>query len=256
MNETGIYKIICTANGKIYIGSATNISNRWSHHRHLLTRGKHNSIHLQRAWDKYGSDAFICRTLELVEDKSKLIEREQHYFDVLMPFGLNGYNIARMAGRTEGVKRSPEQIEKMAARFRGKKLSAEHRKKLISSLIGRKHSDATKEKMRAYRLKNNPQRGKPLTERQKMALHKSGKEHPWYGRKHSPETIQKLSISRSVPVVQIFEDGTQKLWRIAKEAAAFVNLRSPDSIYRAVCDPKRKAAGCYWRRVTDRAIIS
>ena len=254
--QSGIYKIRCIVSGKIYVGSAVNLAARWSAHRHLLRKGKHNSIHLQRAFDKHGADAFMFEIIEHVTELSDLIAREQFYIDQLQPFGANGYNIAPLAGHTLGAKRTPEQIERMAARFRGRKLSQQHRDAISRSQLGRRHSDESKLLMREARLKNNHQVGRPMTDAQKLALHRSGKDHPWFGRSHSPETIMLLSKIRSTPIEQVLPDGSIKYWPTAKQAAVALGLKSADSIYRAICSPARKAAGTNWRQYTNQAIIS
>lgn len=56
--DCGVYKIVNKINGKVYIGSSCDVKSRWSHHRSDLCRGVHHNRYLQRAWDKYGSDAF------------------------------------------------------------------------------------------------------------------------------------------------------------------------------------------------------
>jgi GIY-YIG catalytic domain len=55
----GIYLITNTATGSVYVGQSRHIGLRWGHHRHCLAHGTHNNTHLQRAWDKYGSAAFV-----------------------------------------------------------------------------------------------------------------------------------------------------------------------------------------------------
>lgn len=72
----GIYAITCTINGKIYIGSSNDINRRWGEHRSLLKNGKHSNPHLQKCWNKYGSDYFIFSILEIVEDYTSLWDRE------------------------------------------------------------------------------------------------------------------------------------------------------------------------------------
>lgn len=74
----GIYCIENTINGKKYIGLSRNIEQRWNEHRSKLRRGKHINICLQRAWDKYGEDAFMFYILELC-DSDMLSEREEYY---------------------------------------------------------------------------------------------------------------------------------------------------------------------------------
>ena len=252
--KSGIYKIECAKNKKCYIGSASNIKARWASHKFLLKKGKHHSIHLQRAWIKHGENAFVFSIIEK-SPSHLLIEREQAWLDFIKPFGDNGYNIAPKAGKTEGVKRTIEQIEKTASFHRGRKLTNEHKAKI--NPLGRKHSEETKEKIRQARLKNNGQKGKALTDKQKEALHRSGDKHPWYGRSHTCESKRKISLSNSYEVLQLDDFGSViKKWETAKDAAQYLGLRCSDSIYRSINSTNRKAAGFHWRRVTDRAVIA
>lgn len=90
--KSGIYTILCTVNKKKYIGSSINIDNRWYMHRFELKRNNHANYHLQRAWNKYGPDAFEWSVLETIvsdelTDKETgllLVEREQYYIDLYM----------------------------------------------------------------------------------------------------------------------------------------------------------------------------
>ena len=60
--RAGIYKIINILNGKVYIGSAKNFQHRWSRHVSALNLDKHENLHLQNAWNKYGSSNFKLET--------------------------------------------------------------------------------------------------------------------------------------------------------------------------------------------------
>lgn len=78
-NISCIYAIINTITGERYIGSSTNLNDRFSQHRSLLRRGKHHAIKLQEAWNVYGEMAFRLEILEEVEDESYLESIEQSY---------------------------------------------------------------------------------------------------------------------------------------------------------------------------------
>jgi len=104
--KSGIYKITNSSNGKIYIGSAYNLSNRFSVHRYTLRNNKNKNKHLQAAWNKYGEQNFIFEIIELV-DIGTLLQREQYWIDNFTPFKKEiGYNIAKIAGNTAGIKPS------------------------------------------------------------------------------------------------------------------------------------------------------
>ena len=45
----GIYKISCSQEDKVYIGSSVNIARRWVEHRRDLNRGTHHCSFLQEA---------------------------------------------------------------------------------------------------------------------------------------------------------------------------------------------------------------
>jgi group I intron endonuclease len=94
----GIYQIKCMITNKIYIGSALNIYNRCGQHRRYLRRRKHQNIHLQSAWDKYGESNFEFSVLETTA-RSNLLAAEQAWLNRTCAFDRQiGYNIFRYAG--------------------------------------------------------------------------------------------------------------------------------------------------------------
>jgi group I intron endonuclease len=144
--NSGIYRITCVKNQKIYIGSAVNLTVREQLHRRALIRGDHDNSMLQRAWRKYGETAFAWDVLELV-DPEHLVVREQHFIDLLGATDkLRGFNLAPKAGSMLGFKQTPEAIEKVALAHRGKKQSPELIEKRVAPLRGRKRSRETVEK--------------------------------------------------------------------------------------------------------------
>jgi group I intron endonuclease len=148
--DSGIYKILNTANGKIYIGSAVSLDSRWRDHSWNLRRGKHPNRHLQGAWNIYGEDAFQFQVCERVEE-GKLIEIEQFYLDKFKPYDpLIGYNKSKIAGSTLGVPCSPERAAKIGHANRGRKQTAEH--VLAKAPYGRSPTEETREKLRQIML--------------------------------------------------------------------------------------------------------
>lgn len=107
-----VYRIIHLATGRCYIGSTVNRSDRWQLHRWHLNHGSHHSPKLQRAWNKYGRDAFAFEVVEDVGDRDLVVDREQFYLDSLRPH----YNIALVACRSMlGRKQSERFLEVMRA---------------------------------------------------------------------------------------------------------------------------------------------
>lgn len=53
-----VYGIYCPAASVLYIGSAHQLSTRWSHHKAQLQGNRHPSAVLQRAWNRYQETDF------------------------------------------------------------------------------------------------------------------------------------------------------------------------------------------------------
>lgn len=200
---SGIYKITNLVNGKFYIGSSSNIRNRWSIHLCHLRSNKHVNRILLAAWHKYGDESFKIEVLELC-GLSNLIDREQYWIDLLLP----EYNLLKIAGSPRGYKSSAEKIAKLSAANKGKSLSIETREKISASLIGKKrsadvcrrlsesrrgksrkpHTDETKARIRASLI------GRVNGPRSEETKNKISASH--IGMLHSVETKLKISASR------------------------------------------------------------
>ncbi len=75
----GVYAITHRVSGRRYIGSSIDVAGRWSRHLRYLRNRRHQRL-LQRAWDKYGADAFDFTVVELCSVK-ELRVREQAWID-------------------------------------------------------------------------------------------------------------------------------------------------------------------------------
>ena len=86
-----IYKIINPVNGHSYIGSTVEPKRRWRLHQKDLKDGKHTSMLLQRAWNKYGD--------KLVFEPVLICSKALRYFYeelVIRQFG--DYNLMKETG--------------------------------------------------------------------------------------------------------------------------------------------------------------
>jgi group I intron endonuclease len=110
MGKCGVYSIACGSNGRKYVGSTRNTTNRWREHRYDLRHNKHDNPHLQNAWNKYGEEDFIWTMLEETErDDTVLRAREKFWIDILKP----EFNISEEAWPTRlGAKNSDEHKQK------------------------------------------------------------------------------------------------------------------------------------------------
>jgi len=110
--DSGIYLIKNVVDGKVYVGSAKRLIERISLHKHLL-RNNHHSIHLQRAWNKYGENVFIFGVLEIIENNQDLIVVEQKYINKYESYNDKfGYNICPLAKNNLGSKHQRGKKEK------------------------------------------------------------------------------------------------------------------------------------------------
>lgn len=160
--KTGIYKLTLIKDGRIYIGSSVNIKKRWEGHKSASTIEDDSIQYIQKALRKYGINAFSWEIMELCSEEL-LIEREQHYLDILQPFPrLNqGFNIREIADSNLGIKFSDEAKQKLKGRIPwnkgkiGQQIHSNDTKKEMSnqrqgennSFFGSIHSDKTKKQI-------------------------------------------------------------------------------------------------------------
>lgn len=150
-------------NGPVYVGHSANVFKRFNAHRYMLRHNKHSSIRLQRAWNKYGEEAF---SFKLLTDcpKEQLVEAEQFFIDEFDAVK-NGYNVSPAAGSTLGIKinseahakhlrdlnamhvgrkRSPEVCRNISEALKKEHASPEARARMAEARRGIKHTDETK----------------------------------------------------------------------------------------------------------------
>jgi group I intron endonuclease len=124
--RSGIYKITNCVNKKGYVGQTIReIPDRWREHKYRLRGHYHDNEHLQRAWDKYGENAFIFEVLEYcaIEDLGR---REGYWIKRFKTdereFGYNDKPPTENGGYTH----STETRKKMSESMTGKRKSEEH----------------------------------------------------------------------------------------------------------------------------------
>lgn len=182
--KAGVYLIENTITGRCYVGSAArSFQSRWQKHKSDLKLNKHANVRLQRAYNKYGSEAFRFEVLATCPPEYA-VKLEQFFIDTLKP----AYNISPTAGSSLGVVRSEDYKERLSKsrtgfkasdEFRqcrseamkgntlgvGRKRSAETNAKIVAQQIGRKRSEETRRKIAAA----NSRRTLSAETRQKLA---------------------------------------------------------------------------------------
>jgi hypothetical protein len=161
----------------------------------------------RRVADKHGFDVrVVCRTAD--EDLAFLAEME--LIDLHRRIGSPLTNMTDGGEGTAGYKRSAESIERGASKLRGRKRpdiserlagvpkSDDHRRKLSAVRAGSRASDATRAKMSAIR------KGRPSTmlgkkhrpeSIEKIRAAVGGDKAPFLGRKHTAESKAKMSAA-------------------------------------------------------------
>lgn len=133
---SGVYMIVNRVSGKVYVGSAAgSLRKRAVNHKSELNQQVHPNVHLQRAWNKYGAEAFEFVVLRKCKPENCL-RWEQHWIDKLDAFR-TGYNRNPKAGSRLGTKHTEETKLKMRLVKLGKKMSPESRAKMSAARMGR-----------------------------------------------------------------------------------------------------------------------
>jgi group I intron endonuclease len=185
IDRSGVYKIINVVNGRVYVGSAARtFRGRWFGHINSLRAGVHSNSYLQRAWNKYGEEAFVFWIVETCPSE-KCVEREQVWIDATQSFKRNkGYNISPSAGSLLGIKYEGKALENIKKANKGKNKGRKHRPEVVEAirlrmkgkLKGYKHTDEMKAKTAAAAKKQweNPEHRKLMAAAMKKHWDKPG----------------------------------------------------------------------------------
>ena len=199
----GIYKITNINNGKYYIGSSININRRWHEHKRNLNKNKHNNIHLQKSWNKYGEASFLFEIIELVENEKDLIICEQQHLNSITPFNsMVTFNICKMAYSTLGIKHSNETKNKMSVSHNG----TTHKKETIFKMIQIKTKQSENTKSKLSKINKG-----------KIAQNK--------------QPIYQMDLNNNIV----------KMWNSVTDAAKILNIST--SLICGVCQGRRKSTG-------------
>lgn len=184
-DKSGIYKITNKLTNDIYIGQSLNLGNRFIRYFNLSYLNNRNSLVINRALIKHGYSNFSITILEYC-NISDLTIREQYYMDKLNP----KYNTLKVAGSSRGHKLSEQTKMKISESLKGIYTKEK------SAAFGRIASEETRAKMSLKRAGiNNPLFDKVHSDTTKELMRQKA-----LGRKHSEETLLKMSTKKGYPV--------------------------------------------------------
>ena len=163
-DKKGIYKIRNIITDSYYIGETTEgFYKRFLRHNNLLVNNKHFNVHLQRAYNKYGTDAFEFSIISRSENANEIVLLEEQYIKEYK----NNYDCYNyLSGGPSMAKENNPMY--------GKHLTEEHKLRMSVSLKGK----CAGEKNYFF--------GKDH----------SGEKNGFYGKHHTEESKLKMSIAK------------------------------------------------------------
>lgn len=185
-----IYKIINTRNNKFYVGRSLNIRQRLNRHLNHLKRGIHDNIYLQRAWN-LDSEYFEFKVVITINtgDKDKDLQIvkqcEQWYLDNYT-IGKDLYNISPSSQTGVSYGEAHPNFGKSFEEFAGEEGVMKHRKAMDNII---QEGKLAKENNPFYGGKHTPETIELL--RVKCAQYKA--DNPFYGKKHTDKTKEMIS---------------------------------------------------------------
>ena len=100
LRPMGVFQITNKVNGKIFIGSSSNLPAILNRFKTELKMGSCRNVRLQEEWKEFGPEAFVFEDLEFLEPlddpdydpADDLRFLEELWMEKLKPFGEKGYN--------------------------------------------------------------------------------------------------------------------------------------------------------------------
>jgi group I intron endonuclease len=197
---------------RCYVGSAINLAARKRQHLSDLRLQKHVNIRLQSHINKYGIDDLYFDVLEIVSDKSRLIEKEQHFIDTIKP----SFNILKKAGSVLGYRMTKELREANRQKALGNHYALGHKK---SDEFRKSHSDFMKGKKFNLGKKWSAESKKRQSERMKGVIVYIPTEA------HKKAARERLLGDKTNLARKVVDVNNGKVYGCIKDAARDINIK-------------------------------
>jgi group I intron endonuclease len=238
-DKAGIYQWKHKESSKIYIGSAFDLSKRLKNYFNpSYLKQADNYIARALLVSKYAGFSFSIieyidiSNLDKEETRKVILEREQHFLNILFENDVPRYNLLPVAGSMLGFKHDLETISNMSLERSGEnhpqfgKARSPETKASISQALsgenhpmyGKTHSVESREKIsEAMTGENNPNKGK------------TGENSPNFGKNHSSEARAKMSAIKGGGTIYVYskDHKLEKTYCSAREAAKYLGSSYP-----------------------------
>lgn len=228
-----IYKITNTTNNKVYIGKTkTTPETRWDLHlKHTFRDGK--STRICNAIRKYGPNNFVFETL--IDNISSETELNELEIETIAKMNSTdptvGYNISKGGDggfsdyarqRSTEVRKekgiSPEHVQALTeGRQRaGYGPKSEEQKRKLSKSVKRYYQDHPEHYDKICQIN--------------QAKAKSGKDHPMFGKKHTPEAMKKIKQANEKRKNKTYDEiyGEERAANIKQKQSQYVGNKNPN----------------------------
>jgi group I intron endonuclease len=209
MKSYSIYEIECIVSGRKYVGASKEFKTRRGAHRNSLRKGIHHSPLLQKEWSEFGENSFLFREIETGLSREDAMNRELLHINS-GKYAYNGISCSYLKDGTPHFGSDNPMF--------GKKHSAESKNAISSSLRRQYEVGELTGLVRLGESNPNFRHGKQSRNADLKCSHcgcriaskaalnsgmcikcnKVGHNNPFYGKKHSKESVDKIIASNAL----------------------------------------------------------
>lgn len=206
-----VYRLVHRPSGYFYIGSTSDLSERKLQHMGSLAAGCHQNVRLQRFYDKKHKKNWEFESIS-VPNRKAAYKREQllitKYLDdpKLMNIGkgaFGGDNLSRHPDREAIIAKMTRSVQKRwdEASEEFRENHKETRRGVNNPMYGKTHSASARKLISEANIgKVGWALGKKFTKEHRAkisenAKKRTGAKNPFYGRKHSEASLEKMRVS-------------------------------------------------------------